>query len=351
MNALLQRRALTLFACALPLIAASAAPVGPALDRTALPSRDAARAVLLGAARAGTRIVAVGERGIVVCSDDEGSSWRQAKVPVSVTLTAVRFVDERYGWATGHSGTVLATTDGGQSWKRQFDGHEAARALREEAQRRGDPVALKEAERLVADGADKPFLDLHFFDRQRGIVVGAYNLAFSTQDGGLSWQPLSDRLDNPKALHLYAVRVRGETVLIAGEQGLVLKSDDQGRSFRRLSTPYHGSFFTAELPTDGAIVLAGLRGNVWRSTDGGASWASLDLGAPVSVTASALHARGVLLANQGGGLFLLTDGAVQALPGQPGAPATGLLGLGDERVLVLSLRGIAVSTVTQRSRP
>src|SRR5213593_949007 len=82
--------------------ATQAAPVAEALDRPALPVAMAAKSMLLGAAQAGERLVAVGERGIVVLSEDAGRTWRQARVPVSVTLTAVRFVDAKQGFVVGH---------------------------------------------------------------------------------------------------------------------------------------------------------------------------------------------------------------------------------------------------------
>src|SRR5512134_1715805 len=97
--------AMSLLACSAA-FAAPQAPVGPALERPALASRHAQRSVLLGAAQAGARLVAVGERGIVLLSDDEGAHWEQVPVPVSVSLTAVRFADERLGWAVGHGGVV-----------------------------------------------------------------------------------------------------------------------------------------------------------------------------------------------------------------------------------------------------
>lgn len=330
---------------AMPLLACSAvfaapqAPVGPALERPALVSRQPQRSVLLGAAQAGARLVAVGERGIVLVSDDEGTRWEQVSVPVSVSLTAVRFADERHGWAVGHGGVVLHTQDGGRRWVRQFEGVAAARALLEQAQKRGTGVS--EAQRLVAEGADKPFFDVHFFDARRGIVVGAYNLAFATEDGGQTWQPMGDRLDNPKSLHLYAVRARGNTVLIAGEQGLALRSDDGGKTFKRLATPYAGSYFTAELPADGGVILAGLRGNVWHSRDGSA-WTNAGTAMPVSFTASVSAGPDVLLANQGGALFRLGAGGVEPLPTPPGAPVTALLPLQGNRLLVLGLRGASV---------
>ena len=96
---------LALLLCVVVVPPLCAAPA--VLERSALPSAKAERAVLLGLARAGQRLVAVGERGIVLLSDDNGQRWRQAQVPVSVSLTAVQFVDDRRGWAVGHLGVVL----------------------------------------------------------------------------------------------------------------------------------------------------------------------------------------------------------------------------------------------------
>src|SRR5215469_14097420 len=79
--------------------------------------------LILGVAHAGPRLVAVGARGMVLLSDDDGTSWRQAKtVPVRSTLTAVSFIDSKSGWAVGHDGAILATNDGGETWTLQrFD--------------------------------------------------------------------------------------------------------------------------------------------------------------------------------------------------------------------------------------
>ena len=96
----------------------------------------------------------------------------------------------------GHGGVVLHSADGGETWVRQLGGAQVAtmvvEAVRAKAARQGGEAIRKElaeAERLVADGPDKPFLDVHFFDENRGLVVGAYGLAFVTDDGGKRWQP------------------------------------------------------------------------------------------------------------------------------------------------------------------
>ena len=330
-------------------VRALAAPVTPALDRPALAVRGGERSVLLGAASAGERIVAVGERGIVLLSDDGARTWRQASVPVSVTLTAVRFADAKRGFAVGHGGVVLATADGGESWSLKLDGKRIAQLALQAAPATGDTAKRQEAERLVADGPDKPLLDLDVIDAQRVLVVGAYGLAFATQDGGQTWAPWMERLANPKALHLYAVRRRGDLLLLAGEQGLALLSANGGRSFRRLPVPYNGSFFTAEFTRASGIVLAGLRGNLWDSADAGESWKQLPVPVPASITASVTRADGELLfANQAGQVLVLRDEAVAPVAGRPLPPLNGLLPLHDHELLAFSIQGAITVTAGVR---
>src|SRR5690554_634705 len=97
----------TLGAACLGLSMVWSAPAAYALaDLIETPARqtDLAPSNLLNdAVRAGDRIVAVGERGHIIYSDDGGKSWEQGSVPVSVTLTAVDFGTETHGWAVGRS--------------------------------------------------------------------------------------------------------------------------------------------------------------------------------------------------------------------------------------------------------
>lgn len=326
--------------------AVGAAPTGDAIDRIAMPVRFPERAVLLGAAQAGPRIVAVGERGIVVLSDDAGKTWMQAGTPTSVTLTAVRFADATHGWAAGHGGVLLATQDAGKTWVRQLDGRQIAQIVLDAARASGDTVAVQNAERLQADGPDKPLLDLLVIDDQHLLAVGAYGIALGSDDGGRTWTSWMSRMPNPKGLHIYTARLRGKTLLLAGEQGLLMQSIDAGASFRRIEVPYKGSFFTAELPADQAIVLAGLRGTVLRSRDGGAKWTPLTSPMPVSITGSALTSDGRLLAvNQAGFVMALQDDSLHPINASPLPPLNGLLVQSGGAVLTLTLQGArALST-------
>lgn len=341
---------LLLAACLAPPFA-SAAPVGDALQRPALSVKAPQRVVLLSAAWAGERIVAVGERGVIALSDDRGATWRQAPSPVSVTLTAVRFADATHGVAVGHGGTVMTSRDGGATWAVRLDGRRVA-ALAKAAAR--TPEAQKEAERLLADGPDKPFLDVLVWDAQRLLVVGAYGLALHSSDGGANWVPWMDRLPNAKGLHWYAARRAGDMLLLAGEQGLIARSTDGGQSFQPVAAPYKGSWFTADLKSDGAVVLAGLRGNVWRSPDHGANWSQVVSPIPASVTAMAATADGaLLLATQAGVLLRLQgDALVPINPKQAMPMPAALLPLRDGGLLALGVAGaISLPAPTREARP
>src|SRR6187551_1324135 len=114
----------------LALVAMVAVGIAPGVSLAQLDPNDSANrpaeieplassSLLLDLAVAGTRIVAVGERGHVMLSDDQGATWRQAKsVPTRTMLTAVYFADDEYGWAVGHDETILNTMDGGETWTR-----------------------------------------------------------------------------------------------------------------------------------------------------------------------------------------------------------------------------------------
>lgn len=354
MGLLLQRRtAGALAACwalAAGLFDARPARAEPdVLQRPALRSAKAATSVMLAIAQAGKRIVAAGERGIVVYSDDEGASWRQASVPVSVSLSGLRFASERDGWAVGHSGVVLRTQDGGQSWSKQLDGAIAAQGVLAAAGAGrtapgADPArAVADAERLVAEGPSKPFLDAHFFDARSGIVVGAFGLAFATEDGGQTWLPASGRFDNPQGKHLYAIQALGEECYVAGELGAVYYSSDRCKTFTVLKTPYEGTYFGALATGPRSVLLFGMRGNAYWSGDAGASWRKSEIATPASLVAGVQLRDGtLLLGDETGKLFRSADGGkrFQAVAAAQPSPYTGVLQAASGSIFLSGVRGV-----------
>ena len=233
------------FAAPLPLQAADAATI------TSIESPKAVTSLLLDIAHAGKRLVAVGDRGHILFSEDAGRNWVQARVPSRQLLTAVYFVDDKHGWAVGHDAQILASDDGGANWELQHEDLER----------------------------EAPLLDIWFRDTSTGYAVGAYGALLETRDGGKTWNDVSDRLDNEDGYHLNGITaVKDAGLFVVGEAGSMFRSADWGQTWEKVQGPYEGTLFGA-LGTASAntLVAYGLRGNLFRSTDFGKSWQQIKL--------------------------------------------------------------------------
>lgn len=227
-------------------IQVSAKAEGVAAPAYSIESAAAGSGLLLDVTRAGKRLVAVGDRGHILYSDDEGQHWLQARVPTQQLLTAVYFVDDRHGWAVGHDALILATRDGGATWTRQFD--DVAR--------------------------EAPLLDIWFKDRNTGYAVGGYGAFLETTNGGEDWHDISERLDNEDGFHLNAISaITDSGLFIVGEMGVMFRSSDWGLTWESVEGPYEGSLFgVVSGRKANHLIVYGLRGHIFRSTDFGDTW-------------------------------------------------------------------------------
>jgi photosystem II stability/assembly factor-like uncharacterized protein len=240
---------------------AAAKPVGNGLvEMPAVISEGSLTAAVLAVANAGDRIVTVGDRGAITLSDD-GVKFRQAKVvPTRATLTSVSFVSEKEGWAAGHWGVILHTTDGGETWTLQRDN-------------------LNE---------DRPLFTVFFKDSQNGFVAGLWSTLMVTHDGGKTWQALTvpAAKNSAKAdrnlLRMFST-AKG-TLLIAAEAGTVYRSTDKGATWIPIESGSRGSFWTGISLKSGTILMGGLAGNLFRSVDDGKKWTQVTLTTRSSIT-------------------------------------------------------------------
>ncbi|MBI2277951.1 MAG: glycosyl hydrolase [Dechloromonas sp.] len=341
---------------ALPL-AAKADGFRDPLDTPARPSPFAAKSLLNGVANAGKRVVAVGQRGHVVYSDDAGKSWVQAQVPVSSDLVAVSFPTPEQGWAVGHDGIVLHSADGGATWVRQLDGRGLGRIMSDfygalaAKGSLGSPEAaaalIDEAGRIGAQGAENSFLDVWFADADNGFIVGAFNLIFHTADGGKTWEPWYHRTANPNRLHLYAIRKVGHALYVVGEQGLVQKLDTASGRFVALDTGYKGTFFGIT-GSDPAVIVHGLRGHAFRSVDGGGGWQKIETGLQDGITGNATCGeRRIVMVSQAGRMLLSDNGGESFRPlrlEQP-MPASAVACLGKDMSVIAGARGVRAQII------
>lgn len=322
-------------------------------DLAASESKLAARAPILALALAGQRIVAVGQRGHIVFSDDGGQHWQQAVVPVSSDLLAVSFPTPKHGWAVGHGGVVLHSADGGASWTRQLEGRQAA----DLAQRHyaaqlasGAPVEplLKREKSLIADGGTQALLDVYFESETSGFVVGTFNRIYRTEDGGKSWTPWMDKTDNPKELHFYAIRGAASGIYLAGEQGMVWRLDSAAQRFVALPTSYKGTLFGLVLDGADNVLVFGMRGSLLRSADAGKSWEKITTGSPAGITGGTVMQDGaILLVNQAGGIAVSRDHGKTFAAVKPAQamPYFGVAALGGKRIGLAGAEGVRLETL------
>ncbi|SEF90633.1 WD40/YVTN/BNR-like repeat-containing protein [Marinobacterium lutimaris] len=341
---------------------------GDALEEPALKSDLAASRMLLDIERAGSKLVAVGERGHILISSDEADTWQQAPAPVRVTLTNTFFVDESFGWAVGHDGVVLKTEDGGRNWRKVMDGeranklmlaHAEARLaeLEDELEAAADEQQREELEfelenrtymaedaaAFADEGPSRPFLDLWFKDRNEGLVIGAFGLILHTNDGGETWSAWFDRLDNPTQFHLNAISHIGDQLYIAAEAGNLYRSADWGQHWELLDSPYDGSFFGITGNDRGRIIAFGLRGNAFQSDDWGDSWETIETGVDSTLFSGAMLADGsaVLVGAAGVSLHLDAEGQVIATDRDPARlPQSKVLVSEQKELLIAGAHGV-----------
>jgi len=135
----------------------------------------------------------VGEFGTIMASDDGGRTFRQQHAPIESTLSGVHFVDARRGWAVGIDNVILHTDDGGATWNAQTP-----------------PIAQRSFYDVMVAG-------------ERGWIVGNAGTVLKSGDGGATWQV------EPLPIQLAANWIRSIALLPSGHglavgaEGLVFR--------------------------------------------------------------------------------------------------------------------------------
>ncbi len=286
----------------------------------------------------------MGDRGVIVLSDNRGTTWKQAaSVPVQALLTGVCFFDARHGVAVGHDEVILATGDAGESWK------------------------------LVhyAPEAQRPLLDVWCGAGGEAIAVGAYSTYFTSADGGADWNeqhfapsPAPQPAGAPHAArassaieesgggyHLNRiVGAAASRLYIAAEAGHLYRSDDAGGHWQELTSPYAGSFFDVLPLGADALLACGLRGNLYRSEDAGASWRRLETGSVALLDGAARLPGGALAVVGLSGVVLVSRDGGRSFTLEQQSDRSGLaaaLAVGRNEVLVAGEGGVRRVTLAE----
>jgi len=205
-------------------------------------------------------------------SDDGGRTFHKIFIVAEVNcpdrVQSLYFVDKSTGYLLLRDGSVLRTTDAGQSFSKQtaIPGTQAS---------------------ATPGGADAR--DIMFTGPDSGIAFatasgGPASVAFSTTDAGISWKPLAIPLASVERLY----RFDASTIYAIGAETL-LRSTDGGKTFARQQFG-PGHTLTSIACADPSIcLLTTAKGELNRTTDGGAT--------ATTITASSVGLAGAAFAD------------------------------------------------------
>lgn len=211
----------------------------------------------------GSRSIAVGQLGLVLIRDGDGP-WRQVDSGSEMRLLGVGINADGLAFATGAFGTLLRSTDGGESWSSAapnwadlYDSGE------------GDTALLR----------DEPTNYLvEVLDDGRVLLGGEYGQLMQSVDEGASWSVLyrHQTANDTIAPTIFDIKLNPEGVGYAvGQAGLVLRTDDGGRSWTSKPTGVRNSLFAVDVLPDGQVVAIGQRVALHSDTEG-ARWQLID---------------------------------------------------------------------------
>jgi photosystem II stability/assembly factor-like uncharacterized protein len=179
-----------------------------------------------------------GDGGILLGTEDGGSSWRNVQPPTDQNLLSMSFVGDK-GWVSGYGGVILHSGDGGKTWVKQ------------------------------QSSTQQPLESIYFADAENGWAVGWVGTLVRTTDGGQNWKPV----DVPDASWtLSSVYFRDkDNGWTAGFQGSILRTRDGGLTWKAQESPVTSWLTSVRFDRQGRGWIAA-DSELLVSEDGGETW-------------------------------------------------------------------------------
>jgi photosystem II stability/assembly factor-like uncharacterized protein len=261
----------------------------------------------------GRKVVAVGGDTGLEVSEDGGVTWRPSQPPLDPGsgLAFLAFHPLKPGVLyTGSYRHPFRSTDLGRSWKRIAGG--------------------------MIEDTEVFHLDFSPTDPD-DVWAATCGWVYRTTDGAVTWKRYKEGLSDRRT-HVVVRDPRNPSRVLAGTTGGLFESQDEGRSFRRLSretTVVNGLLFDPSNP--GVLLVATEAEGVLRSEDGGVTLVESNAGlSEARVPAVTVTASGVVVVARAadggsGGLWALdpASGQAQRLAASPATTVRALLSSGE----------------------
>jgi photosystem II stability/assembly factor-like uncharacterized protein len=202
---------------------------------------------LLGVAIRQGRCVIVGQMGLSLSAPD-CRQWKSTPPVTQARLISVSVNSSGNAYAVGAFGTILRSTDWGQTWA---------------------PVPMQWSG-ITEQGAEPHLYGVHLGDDGALTIVGEFELILRSNDGGAQWKVVHK---GERSLFGLQVLDSGQAYAV-GQNGAVLTSSDGGSSWRSLDTGVTAILTGVLAIPDGVVVATGIN-TIICSRDGGLTWSSM----------------------------------------------------------------------------
>lgn len=226
--------------------------------KTWAPIERPGTAALLAVAARGGRAVAVGLSGVVFVSTEPGK-WTPGNSGVTQRLLGVDINASGLAVAVGEFGTVLISNDGGATW----------------APRAPDWSTL--ATRENPGFAEPMVYGVAVADSGAVTVAGEFGLIARSDDGGASWRIVSPPKAGEPTINALHMAAAGSNSYAVGQQGEILVSADGGETWMRCTSATKLNFLGVAATGSGEVVITGMR-VMYRSRNNGLSWEQITSG-------------------------------------------------------------------------
>ncbi|WP_339866830.1 YCF48-related protein [uncultured Algoriphagus sp.] len=184
--------------------------------------------------------------GKIYRTGNSGSSWVPVPAQTSETITGFFLFAPSVIYITGTHGYIARSFDSGGTWNTTG----------------------------IQTNTSENLRDITFFDYQVGFAMGD-NGQISWSNGGNTWENLpkltSENLNSLSKLD-------SSTAVIVGDKGVILKSEDMAKSWRKIEVPFVENFNSVDFWDEYLGFISGDNGLVLQTKDGGESWIKIPSG-------------------------------------------------------------------------
>ncbi len=194
--------------------------------------------------------VAVGDKGIILKTEDAGKSWLAIDSGINERLSSIAFSSNNQAIISGYNGTILYSSDIGTSWT------------------------------VVESGSTNWLLSVAYSNTNQAFAVGRSGTLLRSENAGKTWLSINSNTTNRLLSIAFS---SNKHALAVGDKGTILYSGNDGESWDSVESDTINRLRSITFITENQVLIVGDKGTVLGSRDSGKTWNTIDPGTDVQL--------------------------------------------------------------------